>query len=73
MDKKIYQRLVVRLIFISYIMSDIVFVVNIVSQFMHHPKEAHLQVALRFVQYLKRTPEKEILFKRRKMKQECES
>jgi len=30
---------------------------------MHQPKEAHLEVALRIVQYLKRTPGRRILFK----------
>jgi len=33
---------------------------------MHQPKEAHLQVALRIVQYLKGIPERGILFRTNK-------
>ena len=36
----------------------------VITQFMHSPKEAHLQVAYRVLQYLKGTPSKGILFKR---------
>ncbi|XP_073219751.1 uncharacterized protein [Cicer arietinum] len=65
-DKEMSQRLVGRLIYLSHTRPDIAFVVSLVSQFMHQPKEAHLQVALRIVQYLKGTPGRGILFKRNK-------
>ena len=66
MDKEMYQRLVGLLIYLSHTRPDIAFAVSLVSQFMHQPKEAHLQAALRIVQYLKGTPGKGILFKRNK-------
>nr|KYP66558.1 Copia protein [Cajanus cajan] len=66
-DKEMYQRLVGRLIYLSHTRPDIAFAVSLVSQFMHQPKEAHLQAALRIVQYLKGTPGRGILFKRNKM------
>nr|KYP55256.1 hypothetical protein KK1_001462 [Cajanus cajan] len=62
-DKEIYQRLVGSLIYLSHTRPDIAFVVSLVSQFMHRPKEAHLQAAFRIVQYLKGTPRRGILFK----------
>ena len=37
---------------------------NVVSQFMHNPKEVHLQVVCKILQYLKGIPRKEILFKK---------
>lgn len=40
MDKEIYQRLLHRLIYLSHNRPDIVFVVSLISQFMHQPKEA---------------------------------
>jgi len=63
-DKEMYQRLVGRLIYLSHTRPDVAFAVSLVSQFMHQPKEVHLQAALRIVQYLNGTPGKGILFKR---------
>ena len=63
-DKEMYQRLVGRLIYLSHTRPDVAFVVSLVSQFMHQPKEIHLQAALRIVQYLKGTPGRGILFER---------
>jgi len=63
-DKEMYQRLVGRLIYLSHTRLDVAFAVSLVSQFMHQPKEIHLQAALRIVQYLKGTPGRGILFER---------
>ena len=63
MDKELYKRLGGRLIYLFHTRPDIAFAVSLVSQFMHQPKEAHLQAALRIVQYLKGPPGKGILFK----------
>nr|KYP33440.1 Copia protein [Cajanus cajan] len=65
-DKEMYQRLVGRLIYLSHTRPDIAFAMSLVIQFMHQPREAHLQVALRIVQYLKGTSERGILFKQNK-------
>nr|KYP52584.1 hypothetical protein KK1_025538 [Cajanus cajan] len=63
-DKEMYQRLVGRLIYLSHTRPDIAYAVSLISQFMHSPKETHLQVAHRILQYLKGTPGRGILFKR---------
>ena len=63
-DKEMYQRLVGRLIYLSHTRPDVAFIVSLVSQFMHQPKEIHLQAALRIVQYLKGTLGRGILFER---------
>ncbi|XP_058726625.1 uncharacterized mitochondrial protein AtMg00810-like [Vicia villosa] len=60
--KEMYQRLVGRLIYLSHTRPDVAFAVSLVSQFMHQPKEVHLQAALRIVQYLKGTTGRGILF-----------
>lgn len=63
-DKGSYQRLVGKLIYLSHTRPDIAFVVSVVSQFMHDPREMHLQAANRILQYLKGSPGKGILFRR---------
>jgi len=63
-NKEMYQRLVGKLIYLSHTRPDVAFAVSLVSQFMHQPKEIHLQAALRIVQYLKGTPGRGILFER---------
>ncbi|CAJ2666495.1 unnamed protein product [Trifolium pratense] len=63
-NKERYQRLVGKLIYLSHTRPDVAFAVSLVSQFMHQPKEIHLQAALRIVQYLKGTPGRGILFER---------
>lgn len=47
-DKKIYQRLVERLIYLSHTRSDITFSVSLVSQFMHSPYEEILKLYINF-------------------------
>ena len=44
-DMGCYQRLVNRLIYLSYIRLYIAYIVSIVSQFMHAPSEKHMDVA----------------------------
>ena len=63
-DKEMYQRLVGRLIYLSHTRPNIAYAMSVISQFMHSPKEAHLQAAYRVLQYLKGATGKGILFKR---------
>ena len=55
-DRDSYQRLVGKLIYLSHINPNIAYVVGVMSQFMHNPKEVHLREAHRIIQYLKDTP-----------------
>ncbi|XP_027151936.1 uncharacterized protein LOC113751990, partial [Coffea eugenioides] len=55
-DKGRYQRLVGKLIYLSHTRPDIAFAVSVVSQFMHDPREKHLQAVNRILSYLKGTP-----------------
>nr|XP_016475401.1 PREDICTED: uncharacterized mitochondrial protein AtMg00810-like [Nicotiana tabacum] len=55
-DRRPYQRLMGRLLYLSITRPDISFVVQTLSQFMHAPKESHYEVALRVVKYMKSHP-----------------
>jgi len=63
-NKGQYQRLVGKLIYLAHTRSDIAYVVSVVSQFMHDPRERHLQAVNKILQYLKKSPRRGLLFKR---------
>ena len=61
-DRRSYQRLVGKLIYLSHTRSDFAYAVSLVSQFMHAP-ESHLEVVLRILRYLKYVLGKGIVFR----------
>ena len=63
-DGIMYQRLVGRLIYLAHTRPDIAYSVSVISQFMHDPREIHLQTTYRVLHYLKVHPVKGILFKK---------
>ena len=63
-DKRMYQRLVDRLIYLAHTRPDIAYSVSVIRQFMHDPRKPHLQIVYRVLHYLKGNPRKGILFKK---------
>ena len=63
-DKRMYQRLVGRLIYVAHTRPNIAYSVSVISQFMHDPREPHLQAAYRVLRYLQGNLGKGILFKK---------
>ena len=61
-DKKRYQQLARKLIYLSHTCPDIVYAVSVVSQFMHSPSEDHMGAVTRILRYLKVTPSKGLMF-----------
>ena len=53
MNRKSYQRLVGKLVYLCHARPNISYVVSIVSKFMQNPSKVHLKAALRIVKYLK--------------------
>ncbi|XP_062099975.1 uncharacterized mitochondrial protein AtMg00810-like [Humulus lupulus] len=63
-DKGKYQQLVGKLIYLSLTIPDIAFAVSLVSQYMHDPRQGHLNVVYRVLKYLKGTQGKGLFFKK---------
>ncbi|CAL9098819.1 unnamed protein product [Musa textilis] len=59
-----YQRLVGKLIYLSHTRLYLTFAVSVVNQFIHSPYEEHLETVYRILRYLKKTPDKCLLFKK---------
>ncbi|KAJ0440838.1 putative RNA-directed DNA polymerase [Helianthus annuus] len=59
-----FQKLIGKLIYLSLTRPDISYTVQFLSQFMHKPKEVHLNLALRLLRYLKKSPGKGLTFKK---------
>ena len=57
-DKGQYQRLVSRLIYLSYIKPDIGFPISMVNQFMDNLTKKHMEAIYRILRYPKMTPGK---------------
>lgn len=51
-----YQRLVGRLLYLTMTRPNISFGVQVLSQYMHAPKQSHMEAVLRIVRYLKASP-----------------
>ncbi|XP_039169889.1 uncharacterized mitochondrial protein AtMg00810-like [Eucalyptus grandis] len=64
-DPSGYQRLVGKLIYLTMTRPDICYAVQTLSQFMHSPKQSHMNAALNIVRYLKTCPGLRILLSRK--------
>ena len=64
LDRERYRRLLGRLIYLSHIRLDIAFSVSVVSQYMHSPKESHLEVVYKILRYLKGSIGRGLFFKK---------
>ncbi|XP_018730430.2 uncharacterized mitochondrial protein AtMg00810-like [Eucalyptus grandis] len=60
-----YQKLIGKLIYLTMTRPDISYAVQTLSQFMHQPKESHMNAALKVVKYLKKSPGLGILLSRK--------
>ncbi|XP_047265751.1 uncharacterized mitochondrial protein AtMg00810-like [Capsicum annuum] len=52
-----YQRLIGRILYLTRTRIDIAYAVQVLSQFIHKPKQSHMDAALRVVRYIKEAPE----------------
>ena len=55
-DPERYQRLVGRLLYLVMTRPDISYIVQVLSQFRHKPKESHMLAIIRVIRYIKNAP-----------------
>ncbi|GKD24084.1 hypothetical protein Tco_1225787 [Tanacetum coccineum] len=53
-----YQKLIGKLIYLTYTRPDISYSIHCLSQFMHKPLRSHIKIALKVLRYLKSNPRK---------------
>ncbi|WKA09914.1 hypothetical protein VitviT2T_027524 [Vitis vinifera] len=61
-DKGRYQRLVGRLTYLAHTRPDLAYALSVMSQYMHNPREQHMNAIMCILRYLKNAPGKGILF-----------
>ena len=59
-----FQKLIGKLLYLTHTRPDICYAVNVLSQFMHSPRNSHFQAANRILRYLKGTSGLGITYKR---------
>ena len=59
-----YQKLIGKLLYLSHTRPNICYVVNVLSQFMHSPRNSHFQAANRVLKYLKGTAGLGIMYRK---------
>ena len=64
MDKVKFQGLVGKLIYLTHTRPFVSFVVSKVSQFLSNPSKGHMEVVYRILRYLKKDPERGLMFKK---------
>lgn len=63
-DNVRYQKFVKKLIYLSQTRPDIAYALSVVRQFMHDPKNTHIEVGEHILKYLKHALRKELIFKK---------
>jgi len=63
-DPRRYRRLNRKLIYLMVTRPDIIFIVGVLSRFMHHPKETHWLATMRVLAYIKSCPEKGSVYRK---------
>ena len=53
-----------KLIYLSHTKPDIIYVVSLISQFMHNPSKDHMNVVIWILRYLKSSPGRGLMFRK---------
>ena len=62
-NRRQYQLLVGKLIYLAHTRPDIAYAVGVVNQFMHKPQTQHMEAVFRILRYLKGTPGRGVLYR----------
>ena len=61
-DKGRYHRLVGWLLYLAHTRPNLAYALSVMSQYMHNPREQHMNAIIRILRYLKGAPGKCIMF-----------